>query len=92
VPVEVYHLKAAHPRAWHLMPAVIDRIDRARADGLDVTADMYPYAASGTGLSAILPTWTAEGGRLYERLRDPDVRRRVRDHAGGPGSAPGRSA
>jgi N-acyl-D-amino-acid deacylase len=79
VPVEVYHLKAAHPRAWHLMPAVIERIHRARADGLDVTADMYPYAASGTGLSAILPTWTAEGGRLYERLRDPEVRRRVRD-------------
>ncbi len=79
VPVEVYHLKASHPRAWHLMPAVIERIHRVRADGLDVTADMYPYAASGTGLSAILPTWTAEGGRLYERLRDPDVRRRVRD-------------
>jgi N-acyl-D-amino-acid deacylase len=79
VPVEVYHLKAAHPRAWHLMPSVIDRIHRVRADGLDVTADMYPYAASGTGLSAILPTWTAEGGRLYERLRDPEVRRRVRD-------------
>lgn len=79
VPVEVYHLKASHPRAWHLMPAVIERIHRARADGLDVTADMYPYAASGTGLSAILPTWTAEGGRLYERLRDPGVRRRVRD-------------
>jgi N-acyl-D-aspartate/D-glutamate deacylase len=79
VPVEVYHLKAAHPRAWHLMPAVIERIHRARADGQDVTADMYPYAASGTGLSAILPTWTAEGGRLYERLRDPEVRRRVRD-------------
>ena len=79
VPVEVYHLKAAHPRAWHLMPSVIERIHGARADGLDVTADMYPYAASGTGLSAILPTWTAEGGRLYERLRDPGVRRRVRD-------------
>jgi len=79
VPVEVYHLKAAHPRAWHLMPSVIERIHRARADGLDVTADMYPYAASGTGLSAILPTWTAEGGRLYERLLDPEVRRRVRD-------------
>ena len=79
VPVEVYHLKASHPRAWHLMPAVIERIHRARADGLDVTADMYPYAASGTGLSAILPTWTAEGGRLYDRLRDADVRRRVRD-------------
>lgn len=79
VPVEVYHLKAAHPGAWHLMPAVIDRIERARAEGLDVTADMYPYAASGTGLTAVLPTWTAEGGRLYENLRDARVRERIRD-------------
>lgn len=79
VPVEVYHLKAAHPRAWWRMPSVIDRIERARAEGIDVTADMYPYAASGTGLSAILPTWTAEGGRLYENLKDPAVRARVRD-------------
>lgn len=78
VPVEVYHLKAAHPEAWFRMPSVIERIHRARAAGQDVTADMYPYAASGTGLTAILPTWTAEGGRLYERLRDPDVRARVR--------------
>ncbi|MDF1522615.1 MAG: D-aminoacylase [Trueperaceae bacterium] len=78
VPVEVYHLKAAHPDAWYRMPSVIERIHRARADGQDVTADMYPYAASGTGLTAILPTWTAEGGRLYENLRDPGVRARVR--------------
>lgn len=79
VPVEVYHLKAAHPGAWHMMPSVIDRIHRARASGQDVTADMYPYVGSGTGLTAILPTWTAEGGRLYENLRDEGVRRRIRD-------------
>lgn len=79
VAVEVYHLKAAHPRAWWRLPSVIERIERARAEGIDVTADMYPYAASGTGLTAILPTWTAEGGRLYENLRDPSVRARVRD-------------
>ena len=79
VPVEVYHLKASRPSAWFRMPSVIERIHRARADGLDVTADMYPYPASGTGLAAILPTWTAEGGRLYERLREGEVRRRVRD-------------
>ena len=79
VAVEIYHLKAAHPGAWFRMPSVIDRIDRARAAGQDVTADMYPYPASGTGLTAILPTWTAEGGRLYERLADPEVRGRVRE-------------
>ena len=78
VPVEIYHLKAAHPAHWWRMPSVIERIRRAREAGLDVTADMYPYPASGTGLSAILPTWTAEGGRLYERLRDPAVRAKVR--------------
>ena len=78
VAVEVYHLKVAHPAHWWRMPSVIEKISRAREDGLDVTADMYPYPASGTGLSAILPTWTAEGGKLYERLRDPDVRARVR--------------
>jgi N-acyl-D-amino-acid deacylase len=79
VPVEIYHLKASRPSAWYRMPSVIERISRARAAGIDVTADMYPYPASGTGLTALLPTWTAEGGRLYERLRDPEVRRRVRD-------------
>jgi len=78
VPVEIYHLKLAHPEQWWRMPAVIDKIARAREAGLDVSADMYPYPASGTGLSAILPTWTAEGGRLYERLRDPSVRAKVR--------------
>ncbi len=79
VPVEVYHLKASRPSAWFRMPSVIERITRARADGLDVTADMYPYGASGTGLTAILPTWTAAGGRLYENLADPAVRARVRE-------------
>lgn len=78
VPVEIYHLKAAHPAHWWRMPSVIARIEGARAAGLDVTAGMYPYPASGTGLAAILPTWTAEGGQLYERLRDPSVRARVR--------------
>jgi N-acyl-D-amino-acid deacylase len=78
IPVEIYHLKAAHPEHWWRMASVIERIARARDGGLDVTADMYPYAASGTGLSAILPTWTAEGGRLYERVRDPADRARIR--------------
>ncbi len=78
VPVEIYHLKASRPSAWFRMPSVIERIERARADGLDVTADMYPYPASGTGLTALLPTWTAAEGRLYENLADPAVRARVR--------------
>jgi N-acyl-D-aspartate/D-glutamate deacylase len=78
LPVEIYHLKASSPNSWWKMPSVIERINRARAEGIDVTADMYPYPASGTGLTAILPTWTAADGKLFENLADADVRRRVR--------------
>ncbi|RME56529.1 MAG: D-aminoacylase, partial [Caldilineae bacterium] len=77
VPVEIYHLKASGPTNWWKMPSTIARIEAARAAGVDVTADMYPYAASGTGLTAILPTWTAAGGRLFETLRDPEARARI---------------
>ncbi|HEV7215417.1 MAG TPA: amidohydrolase family protein [Chloroflexota bacterium] len=87
LPVEIYHLKAAGAANWSKMPAVIERIDRARAAGQDVTADMYPYAASGTGLSAVLPPWTAAEGKLFANLADPAMRRRIReamlDPAGG---------
>lgn len=79
VPVEVYHLKAAGPESWWRMPGVIARIERARAAGLDVTADMYPYSGSGTGLTAILPTWTAADGALYRNLADPAARTKVRE-------------
>ena len=75
--VEIYHLKAAGKICWHLMPEVIQRITDARARGLDVTSDMYPYTASGTGLSATLPSWVSEGGKLYEHLLDPDIRARI---------------
>jgi N-acyl-D-amino-acid deacylase len=78
LPVEIYHLKAAGRDNWPKMPQVIAMIDEARAMGLDVTADMYPYAASGTGLSAVLPPWTAAGGKLFENLQDPEVRRRIK--------------
>jgi N-acyl-D-aspartate/D-glutamate deacylase len=60
------------------MPSVIDRIHRARAEGIDVTADMYPYPASGTGLTAILPTWTAADGKFFETIADPKARARIR--------------
>lgn len=78
VSVEIYHLKAAGTRNWSKMPEVIKRIDAARAEGLDITSDMYPYPASGTGLSSCLPPWAAEGGKLYEKLADPDERARIR--------------
>jgi len=77
--VEVYHLKATAPRNWHKMAEVIARIDRARADGLDIAADMYPYIASGTGLSASLPPWASAEGKLFDNLRDPAMRAKIRD-------------
>lgn len=83
-PVEIYHLKATGKRNWSKIPEVIARIDRARAEGVDVTADMYPYVASGTGLTVLLPDWAAEGGRLWENLEEPATRARIRAEMVGP--------
>ncbi len=78
LPVEIYHLKAAGKRNWPKMPQVIDMINRARAEGLDVTADMYPYPASGTGLTSVLPPWAEAGGKLFDNLRDPEMRAKIK--------------
>ena len=78
LPVEVYHLKAAGRKNWDKMPRVIETIHKARASGLDVAADMYPYPASGTGLTSVLPPWVAEGGKLFDNLRDEGVRERIK--------------
>jgi dihydroorotase/N-acyl-D-amino-acid deacylase len=80
IPVEIWHLKRAGQETWGDMPRVLARIDSARAAGIDVTADIYPYQASATGLSASIPAWAHEGGTdsLIARLQDPDVRRRIR--------------
>lgn len=77
VPVEIYHLKAVGRENWGKMPAVIDKITAARAQGLDVQANMYPYAASGTGLTACLPDWTAADGKLYENISNPGTRQKI---------------
>ena len=79
VPAEIYHLKAAGQANWHLMDSVMERIERARAEGLAITADMYTYTAAATGLDAAMPPWVQEGGfdAWAKRLRDPAVRRRV---------------
>jgi dihydroorotase/N-acyl-D-amino-acid deacylase len=78
LPVEIYHLKASRKPNWHKMRDAIALINQARAEGLDVTADMYPYAASGTGLTSVLPPWAAAGGGYYENLREPEMRARIR--------------
>ena len=79
VPVEIYHLKAAGQRNHHKAPLAIAKIDSARAVGVDVEANMYPYPAGGTGLSAVLPPWASEGGALLDNLRDPETRQRIHD-------------
>jgi dihydroorotase/N-acyl-D-amino-acid deacylase len=78
VATEIYHLKAAGERNWSKMPAAIAKIDAARAEGLDVGADMYPYEAAGTGLTACVPPWASADGRLYDNLRDPAMRARIK--------------
>ncbi|HET7034677.1 MAG TPA: D-aminoacylase, partial [Thermomicrobiaceae bacterium] len=77
--VEIYHLKASGQPSWHLMPEVMRRITQARAEGLDITADMYPYIASGTGLSSCLPPWAAAGGKFFQNLTNPEMRARIRE-------------
>lgn len=79
-PAEIYHLKAAGQQNWSRMDAVLAKVDSARAAGLRITADMYPYTAGATGLDAAMPPWVQEGGyeQWSRRLRDPAIRRRIR--------------
>ena len=79
VPVQISHLKTMDKRNWYKLPAVLELIERARHDGIDVTADRYPYCASSTGLDALLPLWACRGGNAAElqRLRDPSMRSRI---------------
>jgi dihydroorotase/N-acyl-D-amino-acid deacylase len=80
LPAEIYHLKTAGKQNWGEMPGVLKRIEAARAEGLDVTADQYPWTASSNNLDATLPVWVREGGaeKLVARLRDPATRARAR--------------
>jgi N-acyl-D-amino-acid deacylase len=88
---EIYHLKASGKGSWEFMPEVIERISAARAEGIDIAADMYPYEASGTGLSSSVPAWAAADGKLFDNLRDPETRARMladmRDTTAGEGGA-----
>ena len=79
VSVEISHLKAAGQPNWPKMARAIEIIEAARAEGLDVTADMYPYPAGSTMLAALLAPWVHAGGReaLLARLDDPADRARI---------------
>lgn len=101
VPAEIYHLKASGQTNWDKLDQVISTVEAAQARGLKITADMYTYPASSTGLDAAMPLWVQEGGyeMWAERLKDPSVRARVTEailnpspdffsgitNAGGPG-------
>jgi len=86
VRAEVYHFKAAGKSNWDKLDAAIDKIEAARREGLHITADMYPYAGSETGLDAAMPRWVQEGGHdeWIKRLKDPSIRRRVEEEMSRP--------
>ncbi len=79
LPAEVYHLKINHERNWNKIDTVLSKIDSAQKAGLKITANMYTYTASGTGLTARLPTWVQEGGApaMRKRLKNPNIRNKV---------------
>ena len=86
IPAEVSHLKVSGRKSWGQMPRIVARIDSARAAGLDVTADQYPYTRAATALDASIPSWAESGGwdSLLARLRDPATRARLHDEMVNP--------
>ena len=80
VPVEIYHLKAAFQQNWHKLDQAIEKIEQARRDGVEITANMYTYIAGATGLDGAMPLWVQEGGydKWAERLQDSEIRARVK--------------
>jgi N-acyl-D-amino-acid deacylase len=80
IPAEIWHLKTAYKANFGKMPDVLKRLEAARARGLDVTANQYPYSRASNGLDACLPLWVREGGldKMLARLRDPSQRDRIK--------------
>jgi N-acyl-D-amino-acid deacylase len=85
VPVQIAHFKSSGKPYWGKTIDSLRLVAEGREGGVDVTFDQYPYVASSTGLAALMPTWAQEGGseRLLERLRDPEVRERIREDRSG---------
>jgi N-acyl-D-amino-acid deacylase len=76
---EIYHFKAAGQANWPLFEQAVAEVERARSEGLQITADVYTYPAGATGLNSCMPPWVQEGGfeASLERLKDPVLRRRI---------------
>src|SRR5450432_1602877 len=79
IPAEICHLKAAGKNNWGKMDSVIKRVERARKEGLDITADMYTYTAGATGMTSSFPPTLQDGGfgKLWQRLHDPAIRKQM---------------
>src|SRR5437867_8044043 len=86
IPAEIWHLKTAYKSNWGQMPEVLRRIEQARATGIDVTANQYPYPRASNGLDACLPLWVREGGleKMLARLKDPAQRERIKKEMEAP--------
>ena len=80
IPAEIYHIKAVGKDNWHKMDGVINRIEKARAEGLHITADMYTYVAGARGLTAAFPPSLQDGGfgKLWKRLQDTAIRAQMK--------------
>jgi N-acyl-D-amino-acid deacylase len=89
VPVEIWHLKTAGRTNWGRMPEVVERIEQARAQGVDIAADTYAYPAWFNELSAFIPPWAHDGGiaQLIQRMSDPATRARIRKEMLTPSSS-----
>jgi dihydroorotase/N-acyl-D-amino-acid deacylase len=88
IPAEIWHLKTAYKPNWGRMPEMLARIEAARARGLDITANQYPYTRAANGLDACLPLWAREGGteRMLARLSNPADRERIKREMEDPAS------
>ncbi len=78
--VDIIHMKIADQRLWGQMNEVVSMIDKARAEGFDIRANVYPYTAGQNNLRAIIPPWAHDGGNeaMLQRLRDPELRKRMK--------------
>jgi N-acyl-D-amino-acid deacylase len=79
IPVEIWHLKVSLRKNWGRMREVVSRIERARAEGIDISANVYPYVAASNGLAATIPEWAQAGGtdEMIRRFHDPVQRPRI---------------
>ncbi len=81
IPVDIIHMKIAHKKLWGRANEIIAMVQKARDEGYDIRANVYPYTAGQNNLSAIVPPWAHDGGRekMLARLKDPAARKRMRE-------------